>query len=144
MSNDIVERLRSLRHIHLPQLSEEAAAEIERLRFAVAAYTSGISSGVDSKPTLTDEERAAVTWYAAYGAGDHAATLRSLLSRAGSDSRQTSDNAPECRSQGEKLPERDRITDAEREAVRFCAVVLDMGSRPDCAATLRGLLERLK
>ena len=36
------------------------------------------------------------------------------------------------------------LTDAEREAVRFCAVVLDMGSRPDCAATLRGLLERLK
>lgn len=39
MSNDIVERLRSLRHIHLPQLSEEAAAEIESLRVAVAAYT---------------------------------------------------------------------------------------------------------
>jgi hypothetical protein len=36
------------------------------------------------------------------------------------------------------------LTDAERDAVRFCAVVLDMGSRPDCAATLRGLLERMK
>jgi hypothetical protein len=35
------------------------------------------------------------------------------------------------------------LTDEEREAVRFVAVVLDMGSRPDCAATLRSLLERL-
>lgn len=64
MSEDIVERLRSLRHIHLPQLSDEAAAEIER--------------------------------------------LRSLLSRTGSDSRQTCDNATECRPNGEKTPERDR------------------------------------
>jgi hypothetical protein len=107
MSEDIVERLRSLRHIHLPQLSEEAAAEIERLRVAVAAYTSGISAGVESKSALTDEERAAVTWYAAYGAGDHAATLRALLSRTGSDSRQTCDEAAECRSQSGKNPERD-------------------------------------
>jgi hypothetical protein len=38
----------------------------------------------------------------------------------------------------------DRLTDAERDAVRFCSVVLDMGERPDCAATLRNLLERLK
>jgi len=36
------------------------------------------------------------------------------------------------------------LTDAEREAIRFCSVVLDMGSRPDCAATLRALLERTK
>jgi hypothetical protein len=33
------------------------------------------------QPTLTDAERQAVFWYAAYGAGDHAATLRSLLAR---------------------------------------------------------------
>ena len=30
---------------------------------------------------LTDEEREAVAWYAAYGAGDHADTLRGLLER---------------------------------------------------------------
>lgn len=98
MSNDIVERLRSLRHIHLPQLSDEAAAEIER--------------------------------------------LRALLSRAGSDSRQTHDNAPECRPNGEKTPERDRLTDAEREAVHH--VVGDVAdiSGP-VEDTLRGLLERL-
>lgn len=39
MSEDIVERLRSLRHIHLPQLSDEAAAEIERLRQVVSQKT---------------------------------------------------------------------------------------------------------
>ena len=82
---DIVERLRSLRHIHLPQLSEEAAAEIERLRLAVAAYTFGISADADSKPTLTDAEREAVEVAAEAYAGDHgrrfAATLRGLLER---------------------------------------------------------------
>lgn len=30
---------------------------------------------------LTDAEREAVKWYAAYGAGDHATTLRGLLDR---------------------------------------------------------------
>jgi hypothetical protein len=33
------------------------------------------------QPTLTEEEREAVEWYASYGAGDHAATLRGLLER---------------------------------------------------------------
>jgi hypothetical protein len=47
--NDIVERLRSLRHIHLPQLSDEAADEIERLRQVVA------------QKNLTDAERCAIT-----------------------------------------------------------------------------------
>ena len=95
MSEDIVERLRSLRHIHLPQLSEEAAAEIER--------------------------------------------LRAVLSRTGSDSRQTCDEAAECGSQGEKLPERDRLTGAEREAVEWYAAY----GAGEHAATLRALLERL-
>ena len=113
MSEDIVERLRSLRHIHVPQLSDEASAEIERLRVAVAAYTSGISAGVDSKPTLTDEERAAIAdaadRYASITpeSAETAATLRGLLSRTGTNSRQTCDKAAECGSQGEKLPERD-------------------------------------
>jgi hypothetical protein len=33
------------------------------------------------QPTLTDAEREAIEWYAAYGTGDHSATLRSLLAR---------------------------------------------------------------
>lgn len=34
------------------------------------------------------------------------------------------------------------LTDAEREAVRFCSELASMGDRPDLAATLRGLLGR--
>jgi len=37
-----------------------------------------------------------------------------------------------------------QLTDAEREAVRFCGELARMGERPDLAATLRGLLERTK
>jgi hypothetical protein len=61
-------------------------AECERLR--------GYRDAAD-RLTVTDAEREAVEWYAAYGAGDHAATLRSLLSRTGSDSAKTADNAAE-------------------------------------------------
>lgn len=46
--SDIVERLRSLRHTHVPQLSDEAAAEIERLRQVVG------------RKNLTDAEREAI------------------------------------------------------------------------------------
>lgn len=35
-----------------------------------------------------------------------------------------------------------RLTDEEREAVRFCGELCRMGERADLAATLRGLLER--
>jgi len=35
----------------------------------------------DGTLTLTAAEREAVEWYSAYGAGEHAATLRSLLER---------------------------------------------------------------
>jgi hypothetical protein len=34
------------------------------------------------------------------------------------------------------------LTDAEREAIRFAAVLYEQGGRADDAATLRGLLER--
>ena len=40
--------------------------------------------------------------------------------------------------------ERLRLTDAEREAVRFCALVLDIKDRKGGGDTLRGLLERFK
>jgi hypothetical protein len=36
------------------------------------------------------------------------------------------------------------LTDAEREAVQFAAFLYEQGGRADDAATLRGLLERLK
>jgi hypothetical protein len=40
--------------------------------------------------------------------------------------------------------ERLRLTDAEREAIRFAAVFYEQGGRADDADTLRGLLERTK
>lgn len=40
--------------------------------------------------------------------------------------------------------ERLRLTDAEREAVRFLGELCRLGERVDLAATLRGLLERMK
>jgi hypothetical protein len=36
------------------------------------------------------------------------------------------------------------LTDAEREAIRFAAVLYEMGDRAEDAATLRGLLERTR
>ena len=82
--SDIVERIRSLRYVHVPvasQLFEEACAEIQRLR-------------------LTDAEREAIEWFVGFGAdrpakavnitrtlmdrkrdGAAAATLRNLLQR---------------------------------------------------------------
>jgi hypothetical protein len=61
---DLVARLRRWTHAAdaapASDLMDEAADEIARLR-------------------LTAAEREAVEWYAAFGAGDHAATLRGLL-----------------------------------------------------------------
>ncbi len=47
---------------HMENVLIEAAAALKRLR-------------------LTDAEREAVGWYAAFGKGDHAKTLRGLLER---------------------------------------------------------------
>jgi len=38
--------------------------------------------------------------------------------------------------------ERLRLTDEEREAIRFASALYERGGREDCAATLRSLLER--
>jgi hypothetical protein len=69
------------------------------------------------------------------------------LSRTGSIDAKTGDDATECPSQGEKLPERERLTDEEREAVEAAANGYELdGDDDECAstaATLRGLLERL-
>lgn len=70
MSEDIVERLRSLRHIHVPQLSDDAAAEIERLRQVV------------EQKNITDEEREAVEEASEFFIGTRTGkTLSGLLGR---------------------------------------------------------------
>jgi transcriptional regulator GlxA family with amidase domain len=90
---DIVERIRSLRYVHVPMASglmAEAAAEIERLRDAIRRLadqdaTLSVCDGnvtVTMDATLTDEERAALCWFAHYGLPEHrAAALGKLLER---------------------------------------------------------------
>jgi hypothetical protein len=115
---DILERLRSLRYVHVPvasQLMDEAAAEIERLRLELSVQkactvagrqeiarlreairrladqdaTLSVQDGsvtVTMDVTLTDEERAAIQFFADIHCDDEpphefADTLRSLLDR---------------------------------------------------------------
>jgi hypothetical protein len=90
---DIVERIRSLRFVHVPVASglmEEAAAEIEQLREAIRRLagqdaTLSVCDGsvtVTLDATLTDEEREAIE-ASMHGENDATviATLRSLLER---------------------------------------------------------------
>ena len=126
---DIVERLRSLRHIHVPQLSDEAADEIERLRQVL------------ERKNLSDAERCAITEASEFYIGTRTGvTLSRLLSRTGSDDAKTCDDEAECHANGEKLPERERLTDDEREAV-VEASDFYVGTRTGLA--LSGLLKRL-
>ena len=84
---DIVERLRTLRYLRIPCVSkdaEEAAAEIERLRLELSVQKACTVAGRQeiARQRLTDEERAALHWFAHYGLPEHrAATLRKLLER---------------------------------------------------------------
>lgn len=101
--SDIVERIRSLRYVHVPQASqlfEEACEEIERLRSRPCPYVTGTVTryctlNTSEKPnssTLTDAEREAVEasrefWQVEADAfaepqdQHYAATLRGLLER---------------------------------------------------------------
>jgi hypothetical protein len=120
--NEIAERLRNWRLVHLTQLRylmETASDEIERLQ-ALA----------DNRGELAVERRREIL------------QLRERLSRTGTNLRQTCDEAAECGLRGAKCPERDHLTHAEREAIRWvCGDVADItGPVED---TLRGLLARL-
>jgi hypothetical protein len=106
------------------EMLEEAASVIDASsNKQMAAYRLGVTQ-VSPQQNLTDEERAALSFAVdAYALNDDdhdcwriAATLRSLLSRTGQNSRQTGDNAAKCTDQEGKTPERDHqmtdITDA--------------------------------
>jgi hypothetical protein len=92
-SGDIVERIRSLRYVHVPvasQLMAEAAAEIERLRNGASAARETVCPHVRGavtqycslNATLTDDERAAILTAADLLIGSKpGAKLRSLLAR---------------------------------------------------------------
>jgi len=92
---DIVERLRSLRLLHVPivaEYAEEAAAEIERLRNAIRRLadqdaTLSVQGGnvtVTMDATLTDEEREAIELLVEYSSlrAKDEMVFRSLLKRA--------------------------------------------------------------
>jgi hypothetical protein len=91
--NDIVERIRKLRLVHIPgtsDLMQEACHEIERLRNGAAAGCETVCPHVRGSVTqhcslnftLTDEERAAILTAADLLIGSKpGATLRSLLAR---------------------------------------------------------------
>jgi hypothetical protein len=88
--NDIVERLRNWRTVHLARLHllmEEAADEMERLRLLSETGDCPAPDNAANGDILTDEEREAVEVAAAAYADDHgerfAATLRALLERLG-------------------------------------------------------------
>jgi hypothetical protein len=90
---DIVERIRKLRFVHIPgasDLMEEACQEIERLRNGAAAGRETVCPHVRGTVTqhcslnftLTDEEREAIEdAVAELTPGPIAATLRNLLER---------------------------------------------------------------
>ena len=114
---DIVERLTkwsiSTDAVPASDLMDEAAVEIARLRAQLLA---------------------------AYQLGIRHRDPPDLLSRTGSNSRQTCDEAIDFHSQGEKCPERDRLSAAECVALAEASDFY-VGTRTGLA--LRGLLERL-
>lgn len=92
---DIVSRLRNWRGLHLAhsgELFEKAADEIENLRElrkldgesigkCLEEYNAMKAMCIDGK-YLTDEEQAALHWFAHYGLPEHrSVTLRKLLER---------------------------------------------------------------
>jgi hypothetical protein len=94
--SDIVERIEealgqdTFWDTDAPPLLTDAAAEIKRLRNGAAEGCETVCPHVRGTVTqhcslnftLTDEERAALHWFAHYGLPEHrAATLRSLLER---------------------------------------------------------------
>ena len=83
-----------------------------------AAECSDHAGKYPERECLTDAEREAIGGMAAYFDTRGNITLqawgsllRVLLARTGTNSRQTSDNAAECRSNGDKTPKRERLTD---------------------------------
>jgi hypothetical protein len=145
--SDIVERLRNWRTVHLTQLRyvmESAADEIERLRLSAKGDCPVPENAANGDKVLTAAERLVLQQVCdEYADQDNvrcneiAFVIDRLLARLGGESR------AKCTVKSEKLPERYRLTAAEREAVEVAAEAYadDHGER--FAATLRKLLERL-
>jgi hypothetical protein len=149
--NDIVERIRTLRYVHVPvasQLMAEAADEIERLRNGAVDARETVRPHVRGKTThccslnftITDEEREAIeqTIDAANGMAPAEpwtiATLRSLLEKP--ITTPTTHATP-----AEGAVQAQCTFTAEERAAILTAADLLIGSKP--GATLRSLLARL-
>ena len=124
--SDLVTRLRNWRNVHLARLHilmEEAADEIAVLR-ADNSRRANLETGLrDGIVRLS-------------GSGDCPVP----------DNAANRDNTPATHDTPSEGSEQDRctLTDVEREAVELIAMHLDYAGRDHLAATLRGLLERLK
>ena len=125
--SDIIERLNSAGDLAIPgeprRLFYDAANEIERLRLTAAER-----EAVERAADLIDAKTC----------GD-SSTLRSLLSRTGSDDAKTGDDEAECHANGEKNPERDRrpLGDPEIavEILRLRVAELEEAIRPQHTLT---------
>jgi hypothetical protein len=151
--SDIVGRLRNWRTVHLAWLHllmEEAADEMERLSLSANGDFPDAENVANEDKVLTASERSVLREVCEEYAdeddvrcGEIAYVIDRLLSRAGKNGDTAGEDAAKCTVKSEKLPERDRLTAAEREAVEVAAEAYadDHGER--FAATLRNLLERL-
>ncbi len=161
--NDIVERIRKLRFVHIPgtsDLMEEACQEIERLRqfdrsqpikpaedtpATHATPCGGTSQGEgtlpnayrenDEKRGVSDTKRGPVAWAVVYPTGD--AGVLCFFRRDAEDIATASDRVvPLYRSP--------TLTDEEREAIAWCLSLPVLDRDIVRMMPLRSLLERLK
>ena len=126
--SDIVERLRLSENGDCP-VPENAAREDNVLTAAERVVLQQVCDEYADEDDVRRNEIAYV--------------IDRLLSRAGKNGETAGEDAAKCTVKSEKLPERDRLTAAEREAVEVAAEAYadDHGER--FAATLRKLLRRL-
>ena len=169
--SDIVKRLRAWVHavdaVSASDLMDEAADEIERLRLSSRGDCPEPENAADedkvfpaqNMTTLTKHERDVLRdvcrVYADeddVGCNEISFVIDRMLARLGGESRTGSGNemvgedAAKCTVKSKKCPERDRLTDDEREAVEWVVRECYAGNihAPlGRLATLRGLLKRL-
>jgi hypothetical protein len=87
-------------------------ALLERLKDTPAALDTPSKGSVQNECAITDSERSAITEASEFYIGTRTGlALSGLLSRTGTNSRQTGDNAAKCTDQERKTPEREHRND---------------------------------
>jgi hypothetical protein len=135
---DILERLRSLRYVHVPvasQLIDEAAAEIERLRLELSVQKACTVAGRQEIARLREAIRRLADQDATLSVQDGSVTVTM-------DDTLTDATCPHVRGTvTQHCSLNFTLTDEEREALHWFA---HYGLPEHRAATLRKLLERTK